>query len=196
MLPIKITDSGVVMGEAKRRQKLDPNFGKPGFSKIQKPTNNFEPNSEFSSDDQLKPIAPNTFVYRGEILTLPQISLPFNPGFPLARLRDNFIQDAQLRVDMKKELEALNQYDRQDPFNLARRKLYTALLAIPLDSESLIVNQELSPALQASIVEAGKMLNEAEGISGMQDDLLWSFIPKPYRRLVDLLWDGIGGWKA
>ena len=31
-------------------------------------------------------------------------------------------------------------------------------------------------------------------MSGMHDDLVWSFIPKRFHRAIDHIWDGIGGW--
>jgi hypothetical protein len=42
--------------------------------------------------------------------------------------------------------------------------------------------------------EAGEMLYKEGGMQSMHDELVWSFIPKRYRRNVDLAWNGIGEW--
>lgn len=49
---------------------------------------------------------------------------------------------------------------------------------------------------RTKIREAGEILYETEGMRGMHDELLWSFIPKTYQREIDLIWDGIGEWLA
>ncbi len=47
-----------------------------------------------------------------------------------------------------------------------------------------------------SIRKAGQLLFEAEGMKGMQDYLLWSFVPKNCKRIIDELWNGIGDWRS
>ena len=44
------------------------------------------------------------------------------------------------------------------------------------------------------VKDAGKLLYEYDKMEGMRDDLVWSFIPKRYRRNIDYLWNGIGDW--
>ena len=44
--------------------------------------------------------------------------------------------------------------------------------------------------------DAGRMLYEAEGMRGMQDELVWLFVPKRFRREIDMAWDGIGEWRS
>jgi hypothetical protein len=41
--------------------------------------------------------------------------------------------------------------------------------------------------------EAGKMLYDYDG---MNDGLVWSFIPKRYQREIDCAWSGIGEWRS
>jgi hypothetical protein len=43
------------------------------------------------------------------------------------------------------------------------------------------------------IRQAGILLHQE---SAMWDSLLWSFVPDRYRRNINLLWDGIGEWRA
>ena len=42
---------------------------------------------------------------------------------------------------------------------------------------------------------AGLLLNEIDGKAYMMDALL-AYVPKRYRRSVEHIWDGIGGWRA
>lgn len=52
-----------------------------------------------------------------------------------------------------------------------------------------------SPENNEKLKEAGKMLYDYYGTSAMHDALyLW--VPKRYRREIDILWDGIGSWCA
>jgi len=48
----------------------------------------------------------------------------------------------------------------------------------------------------ALMTNAGKLLNQYDGMDGMRDPLVWSFIPKRYHRGIDYMWDGIGDWKC
>jgi len=43
-----------------------------------------------------------------------------------------------------------------------------------------------------NIIEAGKLLYEFDGMDGMRDMLVWSFIPKRYHSEINLFWSGIG----
>jgi hypothetical protein len=43
--------------------------------------------------------------------------------------------------------------------------------------------------------QAGELLNK-DGGKGLMHDTLLAWIPPRYRRSVDSLWDGIGGWAA
>jgi hypothetical protein len=44
--------------------------------------------------------------------------------------------------------------------------------------------------------EAGRLLYEYGGMEGMHDDLVWSFIPKRYKRYIDMGRNRIGEWKS
>lgn len=46
------------------------------------------------------------------------------------------------------------------------------------------------------MVEAGKLLHEYDGMRGMRDPLVWSFIPRMFHREIDMYWDGVGEWRA
>lgn len=41
--------------------------------------------------------------------------------------------------------------------------------------------------------EGGRLLSEDDS---MHDNLVWLFIPRRYQRLIDSLWNGIGGWMS
>ena len=44
--------------------------------------------------------------------------------------------------------------------------------------------------------QAGNLLYQSEGMKGMHDLLVWSFIPKRHRRTVENAWSGIGNWQS
>jgi len=46
------------------------------------------------------------------------------------------------------------------------------------------------------IKEAGNLLYEFEGMDGLHDGLVWSFIPRRYVRDIEILWNGIGNWRS
>jgi hypothetical protein len=46
------------------------------------------------------------------------------------------------------------------------------------------------------MIKSGENLNKSGGMTDMQDDLVWSFIPKRYKGEIDRFWDGIGEWIA
>lgn len=52
------------------------------------------------------------------------------------------------------------------------------------------------PENVSQLKKAGRLLYEADGMNGMHDGLVWSFIPKRYRREIDMAWNGIGEWKS
>lgn len=43
---------------------------------------------------------------------------------------------------------------------------------------------------------AGKLLYDAEGMRGLQDYLVWAFVPRRYRRDIEWTWNGIGSWQS
>lgn len=45
-------------------------------------------------------------------------------------------------------------------------------------------------------IHTGGELIASESTGRMHDPLIWSFIPQPLHREVDVEWDGIGDWKA
>jgi hypothetical protein len=46
------------------------------------------------------------------------------------------------------------------------------------------------------IRDAGELLYKYDGMNGMHDALVWSFIPKRYQREIDMIWNGIGEWNS
>ncbi|AFZ11337.1 hypothetical protein Cri9333_0357 [Crinalium epipsammum PCC 9333] len=104
-------------------------------------------------------------------------------------------KDLALFQGMRKELAGIKKWygEKPDhPYRLARVLLYEALLPFEVELTS---NQRLETYDKDSIVAAGKLLFEAEGMKGMHDYLLWSFVPKSCKRIIDELWNGIGDWR-
>lgn len=91
-------------------------------------------------------------------------------------------------LKLRMELKGINFWKQYKTSNyaLARKMLYEAIL--PLEHSEDCDSDKVK--------KAGKLLYETEGNKGMQDRLLWSFIPKSCQRLIDIYWDGIGDWKA
>ena len=44
--------------------------------------------------------------------------------------------------------------------------------------------------------EAGKLLYEFDKMDGMNDGLVWSFIPRRYHSDINYAWNGIGEWRS
>jgi hypothetical protein len=80
----------------------------------------------------------------------------------------------------------------EDKYNIARSLIYGYIIeCIRKDPDNGdYYNEENLKKLK----EGGKMLYDNEGMQGMRDDLLWSFIPKRYQREIDMVWNGIGQW--
>ncbi len=88
--------------------------------------------------------------------------------------------DTEIWASMLRELIALRLWNRDTQYDKAKILLYTGLLEDNL----------------THIKKAGEMLYESEGMSGLNDYLLWSFIPKDLHRYIDIAWDGIGEWQG
>jgi hypothetical protein len=50
--------------------------------------------------------------------------------------------------------------------------------------------------LHKDIAKGGELLYQFDGMNGMNDGLVWSFIPQRLRRDIDMEWNGIGEWKC
>ncbi|NET47008.1 hypothetical protein [Okeania sp. SIO2B3] len=85
-----------------------------------------------------------------------------------------------IMTSLLQEVIALKLYDRDHYYDRARILFYSGLL----EEDNI------------KIKEAGKILYENEGMEGMYDNLLWSFVPKSWHRYVDILWNGIGQWRS
>lgn len=97
------------------------------------------------------------------------------------------------------EYDALKQFVKangtKDMYKIARMKIFEYILncvkSDPMDGETESCEKNIQ-----LLKDAGKMLYESEGMDGMYDDLLWSFIPDRYHRSIDMAWDGIGLWQG
>jgi len=97
---------------------------------------------------------------------------------------------------LKRELKAIvdKKYDEQSKYQLARKILYEAIL--PMETISYVEWYDNDLINREKIREAGEILFEAEGMQGMRDTLLWSFIPETCHGFIDKCWHGIGDWRA
>lgn len=160
------------MGEAKRRKKLDPNYGKTIKTQQQ------------SIKTEEKPLTDEEKQRQKEIKNFFKEIEEMEKKLNLLPLGSEEREWLKLKMELK-GLNFWKQY-KTSSYAKARKMLYEAIL--PLEySENFDSNQ---------VKKAGELLNEIEGEAGMQDNLLWSFIPKSCQRLIDICWDGIGDWKG
>ena len=98
------------------------------------------------------------------------------------------LEERQRWESMKGELAGIKRLGANTPYQKARLILYEALLPLENNPQAEI-KEEL-------VREAGQILFQSEGMKGLYDTLLWLFIPKSCNRIIDILWDGIGEWRA
>lgn len=86
----------------------------------------------------------------------------------------------------------LNPDPKGQPFNAGRLLLFTSLCSL------LIIEASSDNDYKAKqlVRKAAQKLYELDGIKGLEDPLVWLFIPKSYHRLIDMYFDGIGGWRS
>lgn len=65
--------------------------------------------------------------------------------------------------------------------------MINCIIADPIDGN--YYNKENAEIIK----EAGRLLHSEDA---MNDDLVWLFVPKRLGRDIDVLWDGIGGWRG
>lgn len=105
-----------------------------------------------------------------------------------AELQARAIEEMQRWESMKAELAGIKRLGANTPYQKARMMLYESLLPLENNPEAEIKEEVVR--------EAGLILFESEGMKGLYDRLLWLFIPKSCNRIIDILWDGIGEWRA
>lgn len=103
-----------------------------------------------------------------------------------------------IKYNVPKEYNALKKIlgkqKTKNKYSLARLKILRYLLdCVKHDPYNGDYYDEVS---EEGVKEAGKLLYEFDGMNGMTDRLVWSFIPKRYKRTIDMIWNGIGEWQG
>jgi hypothetical protein len=99
------------------------------------------------------------------------------------------------------ELNGLNRYikyaqdhGKPDLYKIGRKGILEYIIACV---ENDPVNGDYhTPENKQLMIRSGQTLYKSGGMRDMKDGLVWSFIPKRYRREIDMYWDGIGEWRA
>ncbi len=89
------------------------------------------------------------------------------------------------------EYHALRQIEDKTSFDLARMNILKYIITCV--KEDPINGDYYNKNNAKLIIEAGELLNKT---NDMRDLLVWSFIPKRYRREIENYWDGIGTWMS
>ncbi|MGK7950450.1 MAG: hypothetical protein AB4368_17110 [Xenococcaceae cyanobacterium] len=206
------------MGEAKRRKKLDPNFGK-GFGRNQKQGKQkqglMDSRQHFQSFDLKEGKLPQKYI---ELIANPEwhdwsiapeakARMEANAkklGFPLAMI-DSFIQQHQKNVEVVIQLAGLVLGEQEIPQGnknlspqlteivkeLAEMILADAEPALSGKRSPFSVNQERIERVKA----IGSQLNELGG-TDLMGSLATNYVPPCDQQELDLLWNGIGDWRA
>ena len=99
--------------------------------------------------------------------------------------------------NIKREYEAIKRYhDKNKSFqNKTQEARYKLLKYIITCTAHDPINGDYYDKENIKLIkEAGKLLYEST--AGMNDPLFWSFVPRRYKREIDMFWDGIGDWKS
>lgn len=161
------------MGEAKRRKKLlGDNYGKPKT----------EVNLEFSAE---------TKVYIPNVIS----GINYFMNTKLGKSKPD--------LDALKELVSANFFDEfeallrlheneEGTFNWARLQIFKAALLLLADTSEL--EAENVSYITSEIRQAGMIMYQVDGMRGLEDRLVWSFLPKRWHRFIDEAFNGIGTW--
>ncbi len=115
------------------------------------------------------------------------------------------VEERQELIDLRKKFYELDKRKQRqdfprDSYDYAMWITYKECLACleSKDPSQYEYNEE-------AIKRAGHILYELQAThwhdyspetGNMRDSLFWAFIPRSERRVVEALWDGIGGWKG
>ena len=163
------------MGEAKRRKKLDPTWGKKtglNWKQLKRIREEFSPP---------RPVAPDPH--------LPDLKVNCLDDWDASSWRWEYEQDPIPWQLMQKELNAIDERIRKGwsvtPYQHGQAELFRALIPCVTEGDA---NYDL-------LKSAGESLWESGGSRDMFDALS-AWTPRCCHRLVDVVWDGIGDWKG
>ena len=85
-------------------------------------------------------------------------------------------------------------------YRRARRSIYEGIIGMimldPVAGDLPLGKEEEWDKLRALIIEGGRLLNQEGGMDSMHSPLVFCFIPDRYHKDIDLMWHGIGKWRA
>ena len=161
------------MGEAKRRkQLLGDNYGKP--------------------QPEIDP----------EIAKVARAFLS-NVTLALKHFSSSKLGNCQLDLNALKELISTNfcdefealvrlRDDQEGTFDWARLQIFKAALLLLADTPQL--SSDDANYITEEIRKAGKAMYSVDGMRGLEDQLVWSFLPRCWHRAIDEAFNGIGTW--
>ncbi|MEM6751478.1 MAG: hypothetical protein AAF630_00625 [Cyanobacteria bacterium P01_C01_bin.38] len=163
------------MGEARRRKMLLGNlYGKP--------QNN--PEIQNTADGETQKLIDATVL----IFEIFQNSKVGNSKLDSEALKD------LASTHFLEEFEALNRIhsDNEGTFDWARLQIFKAAVLLLADTSEL--TSESASYITEEIHKAGLIMHEVDGMRGLEDRLVWYFLPKRWHRTIDEAFNGIGTW--
>ena len=133
-----------------------------------------------------------------------------DPSFKMAMFAQNAkianspfpAKEEAISWNVYREFEAIDRFKNARGFeNDYEKGRYKTLQYIIKRIEGDPINADYqNEEIKQIMREAGELLYnftfQSDGKKGINDGLVWAFIPKRYRRDIELIWDGIGEWRA
>ena len=110
-------------------------------------------------------------------------------------------KDELIELNTMLEMTRLSEFlDLDSEYKLHRKAEYNMLkyIAVCVEHDPLR-GDYYDESNRQLVVDAGRMLNDAGGLDLMRsysNGWISAFIPKRYRREIDLYWDDIGDWRS
>jgi len=123
-----------------------------------------------------------------------------DPSFKAAMLAENkrlchcTAKEEAVSWNVYREFEAIDRFKNARGFkNDYEKGRYKTLQYIIKRIEGDPINADYqNEEIKQIMREAGELIYKSKGMKYMPDGLVWAFIPKRYRRDIELIWDGIG----
>jgi hypothetical protein len=106
-----------------------------------------------------------------------------------------------ISINLFSEYKALNKYKNDSDYQMGRFLIYKAIIdIIKFDPEKGDMKEHMSPTdkiiwknIYQTIKDGATLLSKNDR---MACPLLWTFIPDRFKRIVDMNFDNIGGWRS
>jgi hypothetical protein len=116
---------------------------------------------------------------------------------------DKQITKEAINMNLFREYEALKSHNNDD-FEKGRFLVLKGVVSMikfdPVRGDSKYKmtqdEEEYWKQIRNDIIEGGKLLYKADGMDGMNDPLVWLFIPKMLHSSIDRMFNGVGGWRS